>query len=72
MLWFRVKWSAGDLTWEPTINVNELISLDNYLELHAVMNVEELSHKQSISTEVKSSQRKQGKHTKKMANTSTA
>ncbi len=33
VLWFRVKWTAGDLTWEPIVNVNELIALDNYLEL---------------------------------------
>ncbi len=42
VLWFRVKWTAGDLTWEPIVNVNELIALNNYLELHAVKNVEEL------------------------------
>ena len=42
VLWFRVKWTVGDLTWEPTANVNELIALDNYLELHAIKNVEDL------------------------------
>src|SRR5260370_17191440 len=72
MLWFRVKWSAGDLTWEPVVNINELIALDNYLELHAVKNMEELPRMRSISTEVKSIQQKQGKCAKKMANTSTA
>ena len=42
ILWFRVKWTTGDLSWEPIANVNELIALDNYLELHAVKNVEDL------------------------------
>ena len=42
ILWFRVKWTAGDLSWEPVANVNELIALDNYLGLHTIKNVEDL------------------------------
>ena len=71
MLWFRVKWTAGDLTWEPIVNVNELIALDNYLELHAVKNVEELPHKWIPSIETKSGQKKQTKRGWKMPCTST-
>src|SRR5260370_28019467 len=61
VLWFRVKWSAGDLSWEPVINVNELIALDNYLELHAVENVEDLPHKWVISNESNIGQKKWNK-----------
>src|SRR5260370_15611015 len=63
VLWFRVKvkWTTGDLTWEPVVNISELIALDNYLELHAVKNVEELPHKWPIITETNSSQKKQFK-----------
>ena len=65
VLWFRVKWTAGDLTWEPVINVNKLIALDNYLELHAVNNVEKLPRKQPMVTETKVGQKKQNKWGKK-------
>jgi len=41
-LWFRVKWTMGDLTWEHATNVDELSALDDYLTLHGVANVEEL------------------------------
>ena len=64
VLWFRVKWTAGDLTWEPVVNVNELIALDNYLELHAVTNVEELPCKWPIITEDHHTQKKQIKRKK--------
>ena len=42
VLWFQVKWTMGDLTWELTSNVDELSALDDYLTLHGVTNVEAL------------------------------
>ena len=30
---FQVKWTAGDVTWEPLSFCKELEALDNYLEL---------------------------------------
>ena len=58
VLWFQVKWTAGDLTWEPVVNINELIALDNYLELHAVENMENLPCKWALSNETKAEQKK--------------
>ena len=29
----RVRWSLGDLTWEPSRNCKQLVALDNYLDL---------------------------------------
>ena len=71
ILWFRVKWTAGDLTWEPIVNVDELIALDNYLELHAVKNVEELPHKQPTITDTNSGQKKWAKGKRKLPQKST-
>src|SRR5260221_13875021 len=42
ILWFQVKWTMGDLTWELTSNVDELSALDDYLMLHRVKNIEGL------------------------------
>ncbi|SRR5258708_1140144 len=44
-IWFRIKWALGNLTWEPSTNVDELSALDDYLMLHGVDNIEELPHK---------------------------
>ena len=33
---FAVKWSLGDVTWEPYIECKDLEALDNYLELIGV------------------------------------
>ncbi len=42
ILWFQVKWTMGDLTWELMSNVDELSALDDYLTVHGVTNVEAL------------------------------
>ena len=42
VLWFQVKWTMGDLTWELTANVDELSALDKYLTSPGVTNVEAL------------------------------
>ena len=36
VVWFHVKWSAGDETLEPIEFVDELEALDNYLDLVGV------------------------------------
>jgi len=33
---FQVKWTLGDITWEPLAKCKELQALDEYLELHRV------------------------------------
>lgn len=33
---FRVKWTAGDYTWEPYVNVGEAAALDDYLSLMGI------------------------------------
>jgi hypothetical protein len=40
---FRVKWTAGDITWEPPKHMEETAQLDEYYELHAVERWQELS-----------------------------
>jgi hypothetical protein len=42
----QVRWSLGDVTWEPLSTCNELAALDNYLVLHGVDNPKNL-HKRS-------------------------
>ncbi len=46
-VWYRIKWALGNLTWEPSTNADELSTLDNYLMLQGVNNIEELPHKHS-------------------------
>lgn len=48
-LWFRVKWSLGDLTWEPLTTCDELAALDEYLVEQGVKTPEELSKESKIS-----------------------
>ncbi len=50
-IWFRIKWALGNLTWEPSTNVDELSALDNYLMLHGVGNIEELPCKCNEATD---------------------
>ena len=33
---FQVKWTLGDVTWEPLVECKDLEALDRYLELHGV------------------------------------
>ena len=33
---FQVKWTAGDVIWEPLSSCKELEALDSYLELRGV------------------------------------
>jgi hypothetical protein len=49
-LWLRVKWSLGDLTWEPISNCDELAALDDYLILQGVKEVENLSKESRFPT----------------------
>jgi hypothetical protein len=42
-LWLHIKWSLGDLSWEPLSNCGELVALDDYLILQGVREVEDLS-----------------------------
>lgn len=39
---FTVRWVAGDTTWEPYLNVDELEALDQYFALQGVRDVAEL------------------------------
>jgi hypothetical protein len=41
---FRVKWTAGDITWEPPKHLEETLHLDEYYELHAVERWQDLPH----------------------------
>ena len=34
---FQVRWTLGDVTWEPLAECKELEALDEYLELHGVL-----------------------------------
>ncbi|KZP33155.1 hypothetical protein FIBSPDRAFT_716631, partial [Athelia psychrophila] len=40
---FAVRWTAGDTTWEPYSNVDELEALDQYFALQGVSTVQELT-----------------------------
>lgn len=42
---FQVKWSLGDVTWEPLKSVDKLMALDEYLALYSVKNVKQLPRK---------------------------
>lgn len=41
----HMNWEAGDSTWEPLQTVNELMTLDNYLDLMGVSMPKELPRK---------------------------
>jgi len=41
----QVRWTLGDVTWEPLASCKELEALDNYLVLHGVTKPHELSRK---------------------------
>jgi hypothetical protein len=43
----QVKWSLGDVTWEPYLNVNQLAALDDYLELLGAADWRQLPKKKS-------------------------
>ena len=38
----QVKWTLGDVTWEPLASCKELEALDNYLDLWAVEQLHDL------------------------------
>ena len=42
---FQVRWTLGDVTWEPLTECKELEALDEYLELHRVKRPRDLPHK---------------------------
>lgn len=42
---FRVKWTAGDYTWEPYGNVDDAAALDDYFSLMGVTEWKELARK---------------------------
>ena len=42
----QVKWTLGDVTWEPLASWKELEALDNYLELRGVTQVCDLLQQQ--------------------------
>jgi hypothetical protein len=43
---FQVRWTLGDVTWEPMSACKELEALDNYLELRGVSKPRDLPHRQ--------------------------
>jgi hypothetical protein len=45
-IYFQVKWSDGDTTWEDLNNVNDLAALDDYLALRGVREPFNLPQKQ--------------------------
>jgi len=47
-LQLEVRWSLGDVTWEPLSRCNELVALDQYLALHGVTDPEDLPRRQSV------------------------
>jgi hypothetical protein len=44
-LQLQVRWSLGDVTWEPLSHCEELAALDQYLALHGVPTPAELPRK---------------------------
>jgi len=42
----EVRWSLGNVTWEPLSHCNQLAALDHYLALHRVTNPSDLPRKQ--------------------------
>ena len=45
-LLLEVKWSLGDVTWEPLSHCEQLAALDQYLALHRVTDPADLPCKQ--------------------------
>jgi hypothetical protein len=43
---FQVRWTLGDVTWEPMSACKDLEALDNYLELQGVSKMCDLPHRQ--------------------------
>jgi hypothetical protein len=43
---FQVRWTLGDVTWEPMSACKELEALDNYLELRGMSKPRDLPHRQ--------------------------
>ena len=39
---FQVKWTLGDVTWEPLHECNKLEALERYLEIHGIDNPRQL------------------------------
>lgn len=39
---FRVKWTAGDITWEPPKHLEECVALDDYFEAMGVTRWQDL------------------------------
>ena len=42
---FEVRWSLGDMTWEPLENCRDLEALDRYLELQGVKRPDRLARR---------------------------
>ena len=42
---FQVRWTLGDITWEPKASYKDLEALDMYLELHGATQPHDLPHK---------------------------
>ena len=47
-LGFQVKWTAGDVTWEPLSSCKELEALDNYLELQGTKAPQDVSQHEQV------------------------
>jgi hypothetical protein len=45
-LQFQVRWTMGDVTWEPMSACKDLEALDNYLELRGILKTCDLPHRQ--------------------------
>jgi hypothetical protein len=43
---FQVRWTLGDVTWEPMSVCKDLEALDNYLELCGMSRTHDLPHRQ--------------------------
>jgi hypothetical protein len=43
---FQVRWTLGDMTWEPMSACKELEALDSYLELRGMSKPHDLPHRQ--------------------------
>ena len=42
---FQIRWTLGDVTWEPHAECKELEALDEYLDLRGVKRPHDLPHK---------------------------
>ena len=41
----QIRWTLGDVTWEPLVECKELEALDEYLDLCGVKQPRDLPHK---------------------------